>query len=466
MKFVVLLLLLLPNLACQNDKKKDPQFVGETDTQDQKSPFTQEECLSVEKIDQCLTARLKTYNVKAVSDQDFTKFDAKKVELGRLLFFDKILSGNNDMACATCHHPNGHTADRFTLSAGSGSTGHRELRRVQRFNQLVPRHTPSLFNRGHRSFQRLFWDGRVQVNGKKIDSPAKENLLVGLDSVLAAQAMFPPTSPVEMRGHSGENHIANLEEVPNIWTAIFQKVMGNASYRQQLLAANPNKKVEDLSFTDVANAIAAFESTAFRSTASPFDSYLSGEKTALAIDQKKGALLFYGKAACAKCHSGPFQTDHLFYNIGSPQFGPGKTDGELKNEDFGRFKVTKKEEDRLKFKTAPLRNVVLTPPYGRTGAFPTLESIIRHKINPVYSTHGDVIDNLQMPGWEFGFRQSEFLTTEKQLEIVKNHDLPKVSLSDEEIYQLIAFLESLTDPKMRDMSEVIPESVPSGLKVP
>jgi cytochrome c peroxidase len=164
-----------------------------------------------------------------------------KVELGRLLFWDKILSGNKNISCATCHLPEAATADALPLSIGEGGVGMMTSRLPPRNLEnepvFVPRNATDLFNRGE--FVTLFWDGRVMarqggtffapVGGsesrKNLEmwTPAAFALPEGLDGALAAQAMFPPTSDTEMRGNFHENQLGN-----------FKRNIGNFSIRLTL----------------------------------------------------------------------------------------------------------------------------------------------------------------------------------------------------------------------------------------
>ncbi|MBI4543227.1 MAG: cytochrome-c peroxidase, partial [Gemmatimonadetes bacterium] len=113
------------------------------------------------------------------------------VELGGALTFDKILSGNRDIACATCHHPLTHGADGLSLSIGTGGTGLGPSRTLGPGRQFVPRNAPTLLNQGLRS-QYLFWDGRVSGHGAgPFTAPPEVRLPGGLPNILAAQAMLP-----------------------------------------------------------------------------------------------------------------------------------------------------------------------------------------------------------------------------------------------------------------------------------
>ena len=147
-----------------------------------------------------------------------------------------------------------------------------------------------------------------------------------------------------------------------------------------------------------ANAIAAFEATAFRSDDSPFDRWLAGDQHALNAAQRRGFDLFYGSASCVDCHSGKFQSDQDFHSIAMPQIGPGKSDGHDGSywrasghkgfvEDYGRGRVTfNVKMTRFKIQnTITAKCSALTGPWGHAGAFDRLEDIVRHHANSVAS---------------------------------------------------------------------------------
>ncbi|MDA7658028.1 cytochrome-c peroxidase, partial [Verrucomicrobia bacterium] len=135
------------------------------------------------------------------------------------MFFDKVLSGNQNISCATCHHPLHATSDGLSLPFGEGPKGLGPDRGPGRTTEeavhtRIPRNSPALFNKGAKEFVRMFHDGRVEVDVKGyyeggFITPAKWKLPKGLDNALAAQAMFPVTSPDEMAGHKGENDVAD-----------------------------------------------------------------------------------------------------------------------------------------------------------------------------------------------------------------------------------------------------------------
>ncbi|MFN2137557.1 MAG: cytochrome c peroxidase, partial [Candidatus Promineifilaceae bacterium] len=123
----------------------------------------------------------------------------EKVALGEALFYDKEISGNRDISCATCHHPLLHGGDGLALPLGTGARGLGTTRQIALNRAFVPRNAPEIFNRGAPQWTTMFWDGRVTQEFDYFKSPAGDALPPGLESPLAVQAMFPPTSRDEMR---------------------------------------------------------------------------------------------------------------------------------------------------------------------------------------------------------------------------------------------------------------------------
>jgi cytochrome c peroxidase len=457
-----------------------------------------------------------------VVDSDFYDDGAPpeaRFELGRLLFFDKLLSGNRNIACATCHHPTLATADGVALGFGEGAAGLGPERRpgatkASAVHGRMPRNSPALFNLGAREFETIFHDGRVQTdpNGYYeggFVTPAKWKLHQGLDNALAAQAMFSVINPTAMAGQKGENTIADAKSLNNaagpggVWAQLAERLREVPGYVDLFRAAFPErvKTKEDITYVLAANAIAAFEAAAFRADDAPLDRYLRGDDQALSEEAKRGAGLFYGRAGCAGCHSGKFQTDHQFHAIAMPQIGPGKADGSNGNywsatgvrafvEDFGRGRVTVRKEDRYTFRTPSLRNVALTGPWGHAGSHATLESVVRHHLAPVESLESyEIPDGLLQPldsvlemtmsgssfshSWLSDSRLEGFLARDGWVQqdaqlrkaIADANELDPVELTDREFGDLIAFLHSLTDPSHTGLVALIPESVPSGLPV-
>ncbi|MBW2420664.1 MAG: cytochrome-c peroxidase, partial [Deltaproteobacteria bacterium] len=248
--------------------------------------------------------------LEGIEDADYLKASAEQIELGNLLFYDKILSGNEDISCATCHHALMATGDGLSLSTGVGGHGLATARAMGAGRGRVPRNAPEIFNRGHEFFTSMFWDSRVardEDDPTGFAQPAGSDLPLGFEHPLEVQAMFPLTSPDEMRGNPGENEIANAGSNPEIWDGLEARVMAIPEYQTLIAAAFPGVAADDIGCEHIARAIAAFEADAWRSDDSPFDRYLRGNRDAMSASAKRGALLFYGRAGCGDCHSGVFQ---------------------------------------------------------------------------------------------------------------------------------------------------------------
>ncbi len=419
-----------------------------------------------------------------VKDKDFYdngRPDPMKVELGRFLFYDKILSGNKNISCGTCHHSLSNTGDGLSLSVGEGANGLGVTRNTglgeNAVVERVPRNAPPLFNLGAKSFTTMFHDGRVTVDPEQPSgfiSPAGDDLPLTLDNVLAAQAMFPVTSGTEMAGQRGENSVAdaaadgNLAGPGGVWEQLAERLMDIEEYADMFVEVFALGSKSEITFAHVANAIAAFEAVTWRADNSAFDKFLRGDFKALSLRQLIGMKLFYGKARCSHCHSGTFQSDGKFHSIAMPQIGPGKGDGVNFHEDFGRERVTQDIEDRYRFRTPPLRNVALTGPWGHDGAYNTLRGVLEHHINPVKS--------LMM----YNCRQEPVLPSRKDLDaidclthenlnvleqIASSNELRPNQLGQRHIDYLLEFLNALTDSGSLDLRADVPKRVPSGLPI-
>ena len=387
---------------------------------------------------------------------------AALIELGRALFFDKELSGNRDVSCATCHLPGAGAADGRNLPAGVGGAG---LQVARTGGFMVPRHSPTALN-AH-MLDRLFWDSRVErLGGGGLRTPAGADLTAGMIAVfpaglevLAAQSMFPPTSRGEMRGEVGQNELGDIADgqVTLIWDAIVARLVSFPAYVSLFSNAYPGTLTGDLNMAHVGGAIAAFEESAFFRVDSPFQAFLEGDDGALTGSAVRGALDFYSPASrCSVCHSGSTFTDETHHNIGMPQFGPGKGDGLGSDDDFGREQVTAVMGDRYKFRTPTLLNVELTAPYGHLGQFGTLRSMLVHYRNVTQSLQGyqiaDHVTDSALLGTQVG-NEVDVLAT---LSPLVNGPL-NFNVDD-----MLAFMEALTADGARDMSGVAPATVPSG----
>ena len=422
------------------------------------------------------------------------KPDPQLVALGEALFYDKEISGNRDTSCATCHHPLLHGGDGLPLSFGTGGRGLGTTRAIGNERQLIPRNAPEIFNRGSPEWHTMFWDGRVATQGYVMQSPAGADLPLGLDSPLAIQAMFPVTSRDEMRGKSGDlcetydgeplvisegselkglwdalskrvdvvNEIALVEDgnLVEIWGILTNRLLAIPEYERMFAAAYPDIPENKLGFEHAANAIAAYEIAAFSFADSPWDRYLAGDHEALSQEAKIGALLFYGEAGCGQCHSGSLMTDQQYHNIGIPQLGPGKV---VEGIDYGRFLETDDPNDKFAFRTPPLRNVALTGPWAHNGAYNNLEDVVRHHLNPEEGLRN--YNTAQLPVDFQKVVNSDGVLMEEVLDTLDPLVSTPLELSNEQVAQLIAFLNAQTSPSAVDLSYLVPETVPSGLPV-
>ena len=224
---------------------------------------------------------------------------------------------------------------------------------------------------------------------------------------------------------------------------------------------------DDITYVHAANAIAAFEAAAWRCDNSPFDQYLRGDRTALSKAERQGMSLFYGKANCGSCHSGTFQTDQQFHSIGMVQIGPGKGDEDDGHGDFGRERVTGDPTDRYRFRTPTLRMVAQTGPWGHAGAYDSLEAVVRHHLDPATAVVAYDPSQVVMPSRE-DLDAIDFVVQSDEARrqaIVDSAEIDPVALRDDEIADLVAFLQSLTDAACLDLRRNVPRSVPSGLSL-
>jgi len=263
----------------------------------------------------------------------------EKVELGKKLFFDRRLSGDGTMACATCHNPETGYSDALPISLSYPTTRNW-------------RNASAIINLAYNSA--FFWDGRA--------------------ANMEEQALFPIMSAFEMNQNLDYLE-EELKEVPEYVTA-FQDVFGGEITRER-----------------VGMALAAFQKTIISKDA-PLDKYLKGDKDALTPAQKKGYDIFTGKGHCMSCHNGPNLTDNKFYNIGVPENPSVVNDPRVSatrrftakvsgyaaystlTEDPGRYLVTKDRKDWKAFRTQSLREIALTGPYMHNGVFGSLKEVI------------------------------------------------------------------------------------------
>ena len=328
-----------------------------------------------------------------------------QVALGRALFWDPILSGGKDVACATCHHPNNAYTDGLDLSLGEHAVGYGTARRFILPNDVsfTKRNSPTVLNTAYNGMDAnglfnpttapMFWDSRM--------------------ASLELQVTGPMTTFEEMRGHAYtegmalDSLVARLKAIAD-YQPLFQQAFGI----QQPITA-----------TNIGKAIAAFERTLI-ATNSPYDRYQKGDKTAMTAAQIQGMQTFANEG-CAACHSGAMFSDYQTHVLSVPD------NAKLAASDAG-------VNGTYAFRTPSLRNVSLTAPYMHNGTFQNLAQVVNF-----YDRIGD--GNSQNP--HVGRQQLDA-------------QVRRINLRNNEQAEIVAFLNALTDT---GFDKSIPASVPSKL---
>lgn len=410
--------------------------------------------------------------------EDFVEADPAKAKIGQLLFYDKVLSGNLNISCGTCHHHDLAGTDGLSLGIGEGGSGLGVERTTgtgsDRILKRIPRNAPALWNLGHKSVNVLFHDGRLsasEIYGNGFDSPAEEWLPEGLDHIVAAQALFPLTSLAEMAGEPEENEVGGAvnDRIDAVWPIIAKRVRTIPVYGEMFVDAFAEIDApEEVSIVEIGNALGAFITSEWQSFDSPYDQFLAGDQDALSPKARAGMELFFGPAGCGDCHSGPLLTDQKFHAIGLPQFGPGRTRKfDPLPRDLGRMGKSDALEDAYRFRTPALRNVALTGPYGHNGAYATLEGIVRHHLDPDAALEAWTTDMAKLPAAPW-LAAGDFAIQADRLEMARQahaRDIDPVALNDAQVAELVAFLEALTGKTAETRPLGRPTQVPSGLSV-
>lgn len=413
-----------------------------------------------------------------IDPADYRPTDPAQVRLGWLLFYDPVLSGNREVACATCHHPRHATGDGVALGIGDGGRGLGPERRADPENppeQRIPRNATALFNLGHRDLRVLFHDGRIEEASAHKDglrTPLEEDMRAGFSGIVSAQTMFPVLSQDEMAGHYQENEIAQAVRQGFItgsggaWDLIAQRVAAIPAYAQGFAALDPAiGRDRALDFVDISDAIAAFMMAEWRADDSPYDRHLRAE-TPLSGPAAEGMALFFGPAGCGTCHSGPLLSDQGFHAMGMPQIGPGKVARfERHARDEGRYRVTGDPADLFAFRTPMLRNVVQTGPWGHSGAYADLRAFVTAHLDPpgaiaAYDRAEALLPDLP------GVADWRILDDPPEAQAIAARARPGVTLDDAGIDAILAFLAALSDETSLTGRLGVPDRVPSGLPVP
>jgi cytochrome c peroxidase len=363
---------------------------------------------------------------EASTDVSLASPDAR-AELGRLLFWDPILSGSKDTACATCHHPQFAYADGRDLSLGTGSAG-LGPRRVDASNGRIPgvkRNAPTILNTAFNGADDR--RSRPQFDGAAMSvDPARAPMFWDRRTRgLEAQALEPIKALEELRGtayseDAAVGHVVTrLRNIPE-YVELFRNAFG------------PGTSIDA---SQLGQAIAAFERTLVAMD-SPFDRFRAGDANALTAQQRRG-LRAFDDVGCDRCHDGPMLSDFDLHAEGV------KEHPKLAQPDAGG--------GRFRFRTPSLRNVELTAPYMHNGTLATLQDVLRFYDNG-RSENPNVSNDTARRG-----RRDDVDRRTPRLD----RDFQRVDdMSEDEMKDIIAFLESLTDPAF---DRTIPSRVPSGL---
>lgn len=441
----------------------------------------------------------------------------KLAELGRLLWFDKGLSLGRDNTCGGCHSPTHGMGDSQPMAigvqnnniVGPGRTGPRNQRR-----------TPTVVNNA--LYPRLMWNSRFEsLSGDPFDGSqgfsfpppednvatpfmtnpvrfsAAENEYHDVRHLLQAQAHMPPTELIEVGGFNGacadpamaalcQFDVINVpgpaQPLPAydadgfrnepIRQLTLETLNGSATYRRLFgqVFREVRRDNAPIDFFMFGKAIAEFEFTLVFANA-PIDQFARGNHNAMTESEKKGALTFFGKANCASCHKVDGQSNEMFSDfkehvVGVPQVAPvfGHPTGNFPfagpggDEDFGRMERTGAEADRYKFRTAPLRNLAVSPAFFHNGAYANLEDAIRFHLNVVREAR-TYDPEVHVPA---DLRQVGPRVPKKLIDpLLKN----AIKLTDREFRDLVAFVKTgLLDERVKkeNLCALIPASVPSG----
>ncbi|WP_247236861.1 cytochrome-c peroxidase [Telluribacter sp. SYSU D00476] len=343
-----------------------------------------------------------------VTDPPDNPSTPQKIELGRLLFYDPILSGNKDVACATCHQPEFNYAEFLETSIGVNGIGSGSKRHFLSPNDIpfVKRNSQSILNTAFNGIRNgeaydptvapMFWDNRAKS--------------------LEEQALLPIMTFEEMRGHRFtdetilEEVVGRLRVIPEYRTRFGEAFKGE---RNPIHAQNLSK------------ALAAYERTLI-ATNSRFDQYMRGDADALSASEQEGLQLFL-KTGCARCHSGPMFSDFKLHTLGVPDTPNHKESDAGINHDYA-------------FRTPTLRNLRYTAPYMHSGRIATLERVLEF----YEDVSGGEISNPHVKA-----NQMDPLAVQ-------------MNVSFQDISRIVEFLNTLNDDSF---DKTVPQRVPSGLPV-
>lgn len=392
----------------------------------------------------------------------------KLATAGHLLYYDAILSIKRDNACAACHSPTAGYADTQSIAIGIDSNGFVGPSRAGPRNR---RRAPSAINAAF--YPKLTWGFRFEsLSGDPFDNsagfrmPEPEGLTLShFSHLLAAVACISVTDRTALVGlkFDGDNDA--------IRATLATRVDSIKRYRKMFGKVYPEVSAgAPITFDMIANAIAEYELTLVYANA-PIDKYARGDSTAMSDDEKRGALLFFGKARCVECHAVSGKANEMFSDFAGhvaavPQLTPANTnatfDGPGTDEDYGIEHVTHNADDRYKFRTAPLRNVGARVSYFHNGSFTRIRTAIFHHLRVFESAR-----NYDPQAEKIAKDLNRLGPIEPVLARVDPILATAIDLTDDELWQLTAFVrDGLLDDRARVENLVLekPGSVPSRLK--
>ena len=427
------------------------------------------------------------------------------VELGKELFFSRSLSFGDDVACASCHDPRLAGTDNLSLPVGVGAhnplivgpgrrhDGNYYIDPKADFGPNVPRNSPTTFNIAFYD-RAMFWDGRIETIeydagdlyyvGADTGAPNGEGQLMrtpdsqfrGPDSnagpnLTAAQARFPVTSVVEMRGFDPEAGLTSYDTRDLIAEKLLAR--GWESYFRDAFNDYISLDRNLITYDRIAFALGEYQ----RSQVAldyPFSRYVDGDINAISDEAKEGALLFFGEGKCSGCHTGAKFSDEQFYPLATPQIGRGKN---VFSQDFGRYNTVPDVADKFAFRTPSLINAELTFPYMHAGSVGTLEEAIRWHFDPVanleaydYSLNGlpqFAGLNINTAGHQAQVPAISEAYQTWRARKARNHNRVPETVTSEQVSKYAAFIRSLTadclkssvcvDQWMPEYSEIDPD---------
>jgi cytochrome c peroxidase len=432
------------------------------------------------------------------------RIDQDLANVGRLLWFDNVHSLHQDNTCAGCHSPSNGFGDTQSIAIGVDNSGLVGPNRAGPRNQ---RRSPLVVNAA--LYPKLMWNGRFFANaapGKSLGDPfsnmfgftfpaPEATSLSYFDHLLQAQAFIPPTELVEVAGFTGtagtdlsprfeifdngkglavpppdesgfRNHPIRMKGIE-----ILNSIAG---YRAAFGRVFPEvRRGAPITMDMFGRAIAEFEFTLVFADA-PLDRFARGQQDAMTDAEKRGALVFFGEGRCITCHATKGKSNEMFSDFenhvaGIPQLAPPFGvdtsnmiyDGPGEDEDFGAMQISGDPADKYKFRTAPLRNLALSPAFFHNGAFVRLEDAIRFHLNPAqsYDPAAAGIDA------DLTRRMGPRIAESYFHPLFKNGG---IHLSDSQIRDVSQFVTTgLLDPRAKKdtLCSLIPKSVPSKLKV-